>query len=456
MAGKAAFHTLGCKVNAYETEAMAEQLRRAGYTIVPFEPGADVYIVNTCTVTGIADRKSRQMLRRAREMNPDAVVVAAGCYAEAPEVLPADPVADILVGNHDKGRLAEVLAEYLSGRERACGGDSAGIAGVKLYDETPVSGAFGRTRAYIKIQDGCNQFCSYCVIPYVRGRVRSRRKEAVVAEAETLAEAGFREVVLTGIHISSYGLDFEYPGENRRTPEAREAVTNRRLLSLIREIAGVPGITRIRLGSLEPGIMTEEFIAGITDIPEVCRAFHLSLQSGCDETLRRMRRRYTVSDYRRICGLIRRYCPDAAITTDIIAGFPGETEEEFLRTKEFVREIRFSKTHVFQYSRRRGTAAAAMEDQVPDRVRKARSAELIAMDREARRAYAETFSGRDVEVLFEEPSGTEGFMRGHTREYLEAEARAGEETAGRILVCRVTSVGADGTLGVCPVQENIE
>ena len=321
MQKKAAFHNLGCRVNAYETEAMAEQLRRAGYEIVPFASGADVYVINTCTVTNIADRKSRQMLHRAKEMNPEAVVVACGCYAEdAGEAIRKDPQVDLVVGNQSKSRLAELLGAYLEGRD---GNVSPAVAGASSYDPLSIDTAEGRARAFLKIQDGCNQFCTYCMIPYVRGRVRSRAEEDVVSEAERLAENGYREVVLTGIHISSYGMDLDTPGENRQTPFASEAETNERLLRLIRAVAAVPSVRRVRLGSLEPGIMTEDFVAALADIPEICPQFHLSLQSGSEAVLRRMQRRYTAADYERIVGRLRRAFSCPAITTDVITGFPG-------------------------------------------------------------------------------------------------------------------------------------
>ncbi len=446
MSKKAAFHTLGCKVNAYETEAMAERLREAGYTIVPFEPGADVYIVNTCTVTGIADRKSRQMLHRAKEMNPGAVVAAVGCYAEdAKEKLLADPCVDLVIGNSAKSGIAAFLDAALLKEDvpEPCG---APIAGASVYDESGISETAERTRAFIKIQDGCNQFCSYCMIPYVRGRVRSRSPEAVTKECARLTEAGFREIVLTGIHISSYGLDFDHPGENRRTPPASEAETNRRLLGLIREAASVPGISRVRLGSLEPGIMTGEFIEELAAIPAICPQFHLSLQSGCDGTLERMKRRYNTEDYRQICARIRERYPDAALTTDIIVGFPGETGEEFETTLRFAEEIRFARIHVFKYSRRAGTAAASMAGQVPETVKKERSAALIALEEKLRREYAARFVGRSVEVLIEEPGDTPGTWRGKTREAVETVVLSGESLEGKIVTCTPESVAEDASL----------
>ncbi len=426
---KAAFHNLGCKVNAYETEAMMEDLKKNGYDIVPFEPGADVYVINTCTVTNIADRKSRQMLHRAKEMNPSSVVVAVGCYVQdAKETLEKDEAVDLIVGNSEKSKLKEILAAYFEGEEAADYVDQ--IAAVQEYENLSVSQTEGRTRAFIKIQDGCNQFCSYCMIPYVRGRVRSRAAEEILAEGERLASAGYREIILTGIHISSYGLDFDAPGQNLQTPNAREAKTNVHLLHLIESLAKIDGITRIRLGSLEPGIMTEDFVKGIAGIDQICPQFHLSLQSGCDATLARMKRKYDTASYRRIVALLRTYFEHPSITTDIITGFPGETEAEFAETEGFVREIHFAQTHIFKYSMRKGTVAAAMKEQNTDAVKHARSAVLIEIDRSMHREYAMYYLGKNVDVLFEEPKTIDGttYMAGHTKEYLEAFLPLTEET----------------------------
>lgn len=450
---KAAFHNLGCKVNAYETEAMMESLRKDGYEIVPFAPGADVYVINTCTVTNIADRKSRQMLHKAREMNPSAVVVAVGCYVQdARSRLEADPSVDLILGNNEKSKLGRILDEHFGGEtEESFVGN---IGAVQDYEALEVSETEGRTRAFMKIQDGCNQFCSYCMIPYVRGRVRSRSSEDVKREAERLAAAGYHEIILTGIHISSYGIDLDYPGENLQTPDASKARTNRRLLDLIHAVAGVDGITRVRLGSLEPGIMTEEFVREISAVPEICPQFHLSLQSGCDATLARMKRKYTTASFTHIVDTLRKYFEHPAITTDIITGFPGENEEEFAETEAFVRKIHFAKTHIFKYSARKGTKAAAMEGQNTEAVKHARSRVLMDIDRDMHREYADWYKGKNVEVLFEEPKeiGGKSCMAGHTREYLEAlrpmEDPSDEALAGRIENVRVRDVTADGNLMV--------
>ena len=444
MAFRASFYTLGCKVNAYESEAMAEQLKAGGFEIVPFAERADVCIVNTCTVTGIADRKSRQMLHKARELNPDAVIVCTGCYAEdAGELLKADHAADIVVGNTGKDRIAEVISEYLRSGKTDYTWKSVNL--VKEYDSLTVSETMERTRAYVKIQDGCNQFCTYCMIPYVRGRVRSRTPDSILSEAARLSAAGFRELVLTGIHISSYGLDVEFPGENRQTPRADQAETNRRLLDLIHGIASVRGVERLRLGSLEPGIMTPEFVRSLSEVKSFCPQFHLSLQSGCRSTLERMGRRYTPKDYSRIVKDIHAVFPTAAVTTDIIAGFPGETESEFRETLDFVRQTDFAWIHVFKYSKRKGTKAADMPGQVPEYLKKARSRELIDLSREKKRNWLLSFKGKETEILFEEKAGISGWYQGHTKEAAEAAAFSEHSLSGGIYICRITGVRDDGT-----------
>ena len=356
---KAAFHNLGCKVNAYETEAMQQLLEKAGYEIVPFAPGADVYVINTCTVTNMADRKSRQMLHKAKKMNPHAIVVAAGCYVQAAGTeLEEDSAIDIIIGNNRKKDLVSILEHY----ERSAVQESLiDINHTKEYEKLSLEKTVEHTRAYLKVQDGCNQFCSYCIIPYARGRVRSRRKEEVVEEVKTLAGNGCKEVVLTGIHLSSYGID--------------HGSTLQELILAVHEVAGVE---RIRLGSLEPGIITEDFVKTLSALPKFCPHFHLSLQSGCDATLKRMNRRYTSGEYYEKCILIRKYFKHPALTTDVIVGFPGETEEEFAITRDFLNKVDFYETHIFQYSRRKGTKAAVMENQVPSDVAHRRSAILIA------------------------------------------------------------------------------
>lgn len=402
MRKKAALHNLGCKVNAYETEAMQELLEDSGYEIVPFHEKADIYIINTCTVTNMADRKSRQMLHRARKMNPDAIVAACGCYVqEKPEEV-ADCV-DIVIGNNRKKEIVHILEEYEKGRE-GIRKDLVDIGHTREYEDLHLSRTAEHTRAYIKVQDGCNQFCSYCIIPYARGRVRSRSMESVREEVETLARNGYQEVVLTGIHLSSYGID-----------------TGTDLLSLIRTVHEVAGIKRIRLGSLEPRIITEEFAEAIAGLPKMCPHFHLSLQSGCTETLKRMNRRYTSEEYYEKCRILRKYFDDPALTTDVIVGFPGETEEDFQASFDFVDKVDFYETHIFKYSKREGTKAASMPDQVDEQVKAERSARLIALGEKKRKAYEERFIGKTVEVLVEEDAVIDGkkVQTGHTKEYIK-------------------------------------
>ncbi|WP_394920262.1 tRNA (N(6)-L-threonylcarbamoyladenosine(37)-C(2))-methylthiotransferase MtaB [uncultured Robinsoniella sp.] len=399
-----ALHNLGCKVNAYETEAMQQILQENGYKIVPFEPGADIYIINTCTVTNIADRKSRQMLHKAKKMNPGAIVVAAGCYVQASkEELKKDDAIDIVIGNNKKKDLVSILKAYEINQE-----EEEAIIDVNHtseYENLTISRTAEHTRAYIKVQDGCNQFCSYCIIPYARGRVRSRDIEDVKTEVGNLAKAGYQEVVLTGIHLSSYGIDLGLT-----------------LLELIREVHKIEGIKRIRLGSLEPRIITEEFAKELSSMEKICPHFHLSLQSGCDETLSRMNRRYDTKEFEEKCMILRRYFELPALTTDVIVGFPGETEEEFKTTKEFLKKICFFETHIFKYSRRKGTKAAVMENQIDENIKNIRSQELIRLNEDNQTAYEERFLGRKTEILFEEKITVEEkeYYIGHTREYIKA------------------------------------
>ena len=411
MKKKAALHNLGCKVNAYELEAIQQMLEQQGYEIVPFAPGADIYIINTCTVTNIADRKSRQMLHKAKKMNPDAVVVACGCYVQAAgEKLEQDSAIDLVVGNNKKKEIPAILEEYFREKEEGRSGSGTWVTDMthnREYETLSISRTAEHTRAFIKVQDGCNQFCTYCIIPYARGRVRSRRPEDVLEEVRRLAESGCQEVVLTGIHLSSYGVDLE-EGQN--------------LLALIRTIHAVDGIRRIRLGSLEPGIITEEFAEAIAALPKVCPHFHLSLQSGCDTVLERMNRRYRSEEYMEKCRLLRRVYDRPALTTDVIVGFPGETEEEFEASRAFVEEVNFFETHIFKYSRREGTRAAAMPDQIPEQEKTRRSHILLELDAQRRQEYMESFLGEEKEVLLEEKVELDGkkWWVGYTREYLKA------------------------------------
>ena len=400
---KAALHNLGCKVNAYELEAVQQLLEKTGFEIVPFAPGADLYIINTCTVTSIADHKSRQMLHRAKKMNPEALVVAMGCYAQINgDQLKKDPAIDIVIGNNQRMELLRVLQDCLeSGQKQVARID---INRTKEYEPLTIDRTADHTRAFIKVQDGCNQFCTYCMIPYARGRVRSRRPEEVTAEAARLAAAGTREVVITGIHVCSYGQDLE------------DGID---LLYLLRLVDGIDGIERIRLGSLEPTVMTEETADGLAALTKLCPHFHLSLQSGCDATLRRMNRGYTAEAYHEICALLRRKFDRPAITTDVIVGFPGETEEEFEASRRFVEEQAFFETHIFPYSRREGTRAAAFPDQVAESVKKERSRVLRELGEENRRRWLSQFQGEETEILLEEQVTLNGerFWFGHTPRY---------------------------------------
>lgn len=408
MGNKVALHNLGCKVNAYEIEAMQQLLEEAGYEIVPFEPGADIYVINTCTVTNIADRKSRQMLHKAKKMNPEAIVVATGCYVQTGgEKLEKDEAIDLVLGNNQKINIVEALAEYAENKP-GHGSHVIKINQTKEYEELSIDHTAEHVRAYIKVQDGCNQFCTYCIIPYARGRVRSRNIESVLKEVRALAEKGYKEVVLTGIHLSSYGVDF--PEEKKET-----------LLSLIRAVHEIEGIRRIRLGSLEPGIVTREFAEGIAALPKVCPHFHLSLQSGCDETLERMNRRYRSEEYRERCELLREVYGNPALTTDVIVGFPQESEEEFRKSYDFVDSIRFYETHIFKYSRRQGTKAAAMDGQLTEAEKSFRSEKMIELHHRHAGDYEKSMLGKNLEVLIEEEYTKDGrtWYLGHSREYIK-------------------------------------
>ncbi len=415
---KAALHNLGCKVNAYETDAMEQLLSEAGYTIVPFEETADVYVINTCAVTNIADRKSRQMLHKAKKQNPAAIVVAAGCYVQtSAEEAALDASIDILLGNNEKHKLLSLIDECREKRRSDVEEIAQTTALLDInhcrapYEELKVSNPTEHTRAFLKVQDGCNQFCSYCIIPYARGRIRSRALADVLEETRTLAANGFQEIVLTGIHLSSYGA------ENGGS-----------LLTLIQSIAEIDGIARIRLGSLEPGIITEEFVAAIFSIKKVCPHFHLSLQSGSNSVLRRMNRKYTVEEYAEKCALLRRFYDHPAITTDVIVGFPGETLEEFEESCAFVQAIGFYEVHVFPYSRRDGTAAAKMPNQLPNRLKQERARGLLQLSEALKEEFLSFYDGKEVEVLFEEAREKDGktYFSGFTPEYVKVTVQSGE------------------------------
>ena len=429
---KAALHNLGCKVNAYETEAMQHLLEEAGYEIVPFTQKADVYVINTCSVTNMADRKSRQMLHKAKKNNPDSIVVAAGCYVQTSEkeVL-NDLSVDIVIGNDRKHDLVRLLEEYSL--------DSVNDTvdnindGKHDFEELFIDQTKEHTRAFIKVQDGCNQFCSYCIIPYARGRVRSRRFENVIAEVERLAANGFKEVVLTGIHLSSYGVDFE------------EATG---LLELIQAVNAVKGIERIRLGSLEPKIVTEHFASELSKLDKICPHFHLSLQSGCDATLKRMNRKYTTKEYERGCELLRKYFVHPAITTDVIVGFPGETEDEFEQTKAYLEHIHFYEMHIFKYSKRKGTRAAVMPDQIDEQIKAARSEKLIALGHDMSKEFRKFYIGKNEEVLFEEKAviGDKEYFVGYTKEYVKVAKKTDENLENQIVSGRISGMLTDEIL----------
>ena len=429
---KAALHNLGCKVNAYETEAMQHLLEEAGYEIVPFTQKADVYVINTCSVTNMADRKSRQMLHKAKKNNPDSIVVAAGCYVQTSEkeVL-NDLSVDIVIGNDRKHDLVRLLEEYSLDSVNDTVDDIND--GKHDFEELFIDQTKEHTRAFIKVQDGCNQFCSYCIIPYARGRVRSRRFENVIAEVERLAANGFKEVVLTGIHLSSYGVDFE------------EATG---LLELIQAVNAVKGIERIRLGSLEPKIVTEHFASELSKLDKICPHFHLSLQSGCDATLKRMNRKYTTKEYERGCELLRKYFVHPAITTDVIVGFPGETEEEFEQTKAYLEHIHFYEMHIFKYSKRKGTRAAVMPDQIDEQVKAARSEKLIALGHDMSKEFRKFYIGKNEEALFEEKAviGDKEYFVGYTKEYVKVAKKTDENLENQIVSGRISGMLTDLSL----------
>ena len=429
---KAALHNLGCKVNAYETEAMQHLLEEAGYEIVPFTQKADVYVINTCSVTNMADRKSRQMLHKAKKNNPDSIVVAAGCYVQTSEkeVL-NDLSVDIGIGNDRKHDLVRLLDEYSLDSVNDTVDDIND--GKHDFEELFIDQTKEHTRAFIKVQDGCNQFCSYCIIPYARGRVRSRRFENVIAEVERLAANGFKEVVLTGIHLSSYGVDF------------KEATG---LLELIQAVNAVKGIERIRLGSLEPKIVTEHFASELSKLDKICPHFHLSLQSGCDATLKRMNRKYTTKEYERGCELLRKYFVHPAITTDVIVGFPGETEEEFEQTKAYLEHIHFYEMHIFKYSKRKGTRAAVMPDQIDEQIKAARSEKLIALGHDMSKEFRKFYIGKNEEVLFEEKAviGDKEYFVGYTKEYVKVAKKTDENLENQMVSGRISGMLTDEIL----------
>ncbi|MCR5703094.1 MAG: tRNA (N(6)-L-threonylcarbamoyladenosine(37)-C(2))-methylthiotransferase MtaB [Eubacterium sp.] len=412
---KAALHNLGCKVNAYETEAMTQLLADAGYEIVPFTEKADVYVVNTCSVTNIADRKSRQMLHKAKKMNPAAVVVATGCYAQtATEKAEADEAIDLILGNNKKKEIVSILEDYY--QQKAVKTNVIDINHTDEYEELEIATVTEHTRAHLKIQDGCNSFCTYCIIPYARGRIRSRKVSDIIEEVKRLAESGFQEIVLTGINLSCY-MDGE-----------------KRLIDVIEQVNQVNGIERIRLGSLDPEVITEEFTKRLAKVEKICPHFHLSMQSGCDKTLKAMNRHYTTEEFLEICNRLRKYFKEPALTTDVIVGFPQESEEDYQTTKSFVEKVGFSKLHVFKYSKRDGTVAARMEGQIPETVKAQRSEDLIQLGNYLTEEYWKMKAGKAEEVLFEEKVNLQGneYFVGHTKDYIKVVVSSSEDLEGKI------------------------
>jgi len=424
---KVAFLTLGCKVNTYETEGMKRLFEKSGYQVVEFDTAADVYVINTCTVTHLSDRKSRQMIRRARRMNPDAVIAAVGCYAQvAPDEVSKIEGVNLVIGNNRKSEIV-ALVEQVSGGEQKI--EVLPGKALKEYEELWAGSYTGHTRAFLKIQDGCDQFCSYCIIPYARGRIRSRNIESIMEESRKLVDNGFKEIVLTGIHLTAYGKD-----TGRGT-----------LLDVIKELDKLEGLLRIRLGSLEPLYMTEEMIREMSEIRKLCPHFHLSLQSGCDETLARMNRKYTTAEYREIVARIRQHFEDVAITTDIMTGFPGETDEEFRKTCDFVESIGFSQAHIFQYSVRKGTKAATMRDQVPPEVKEERSRILAEICNMSMQRFRDRQVGKIKDVLFEET--LEGYCTGHTGNYIPVRVLSDRDISGELFDVRLLKNEHDFMVG---------
>ena len=415
-----AFCTLGCKVNQYETDAMRGSFEAEGYEVKEFSQEASVYVINTCTVTNMADRKSRQMMHRAKKKNPDGIIVAVGCYVQAAkEQLEEDTLIDLVIGNNMKSQVVQIVEQYIQDNRHTEDRDAyvADIAHSHEYETMHIEMVSEHTRAYIKIQDGCNQFCSYCIIPYARGRVRSRKMEDILQEVRNLTANGYKEIVLTGIHISSYGLDFEHTADEQ---EDYGPFKNSALIDLIEALSGIEGLERIRLGSLEPRIITENFVRRLCKVPQICPHFHLSLQSGCDETLKRMNRHYTTALYLEKCGILRQYFDRPALTTDVIVGFPGETEEEFAQTERFLETVHFSDMHIFKYSKRRGTKAADMPNKIDHQIQSVRTEKLNALGERMKDDFLEACKDQEQIVLIEEETEIDGtkYMTGHSKNYI--------------------------------------
>lgn len=426
---KIASYALGCKVNQYESEAIAELFAEKGYEVVSVDDEADVYIINTCTVTNFGDKKSRQLIRKVKRQNENAIVAVVGCYAQtAPEELAAVHGVNLVIGTKDKSKIVELVEDYQA--EQGVQNYVTDIMHERVFEPLEIKKLANRTRAYLKIQDGCSQFCSYCIIPYARGPIRSRQPEDVIAEVKRLAENGFKEVVLTGIHVASYGKDLK-------------TIT---LTDIIRQVHEVEGIERIRFSSIEPNVVTEEFAAAMAELPKVCDHFHLSLQSGCDKTLKEMNRKYDTEKYRQAAALLRKYLPDVAITTDIIVGFPGETEEDYQASRAFAEEIGFSKIHVFPYSPKKGTPAAARKDQLQNAVKQARSHDLITVSDRMTDAFLQKHVGKIMPVLFERCIGDDVY-EGHTTNYMKVHARSTKDLSNVIADTKILSVAEEMAFG---------
>lgn len=426
---KIASYALGCKVNQYESEAIAELFAEKGYDVVSIEDQADVYIINTCTVTNFGDKKSRQLIRKVKRQNPDAIVAVVGCYAQtAPEEISAVEGVNLVIGTKDKSQVVKMVEDYR--KEMGVQNFVTDIMHERVFEPLEIKRLQNRTRAYLKIQDGCSQFCSYCIIPYARGPIRSRAPQDVIAEVKRLAENGFREVVLTGIHVASYGKD-------------RKDIT---LTEIIQQVHAVEGIERIRFSSIEPNVVTEEFAQAMAALPKVCDHFHLSLQSGCDKTLEQMRRRYDTAQYRRAVALLRKYLPDVALTTDIIVGFPGESEEDYQQSKAFAEEIGFSKIHVFPYSPKKGTPAAERKDQLPNAVKQQRSHDLILASERMTEAFLQAHVGKEKEVLFERMVSPDVY-EGHTTNYMKVHAKSTEDLTNQCKMVHMLEVEGETAFG---------
>lgn len=458
-----ALHNLGCKVNSYEMDVMQEKLEEKGYKIVPFAPGADIYVINTCTVTNIADRKSRQMLHKAKKMNPKAVVVAVGCYVQTDsENVKMDSCIDLAIGNNRKKDIVSILEEYLVLKEGNLQDKTLQETtipdinnGKQEYEEMTLTRTGEHTRAYIKIQDGCNQFCSYCIIPFARGRVRSRKEEDILKEAKGLVESGYREIVVTGIHLSSYGLDFitKDSGDYLQGVDIRKQAYGKGfLIDILEKIHAIEGLQRLRVGSLEPRIITREFALRLKKMKKLCPHFHLSLQSGCNDTLKRMNRFYTAEEYKEKVELLREVFDQPAITTDVIVGFPGETEEEFQCTYNYLKEINFFEMHVFKYSKRKGTVAAERKDQIPEEIKGKRSEILLDLAKKQSDSYRQHYLGKEVTVLIEERKniGGEEYQVGHTPTYVKVAIKKQEDMKNQFLTGKAVSILEEEYLFVEP------